>query len=105
MSHMSWIEFVMLWLGVFVTMLILGLAMVATMKRHPHDYSDDEAIPAYEYGYSGGYAVTVDGELATDDIEDYLADQVAVHGGRIEATDFGYRHIWADGTRKVYQEA
>lgn len=103
---MSWFEFVMLWLGVFITMLVLGLAMVATMKRHPHDYSDDEAIPAYEYGYGSGYGVTFDREFETDDIDAYLAEQVNLHGGRVEMIPLGgYRHIWADGTRKVYQEA
>lgn len=92
-------------IGLTVTAAIivpLGIWMVAQMLRHEYigieDWADETPAPPT-------YAVTVDGSFRTDDIDAYLADEVARHGGRVEATTFGYRHIWSDGTRKVYWEA
>lgn len=83
--------------GVVVAMLLMA------NRRQRVDENDDEtdSQPAYRMKP----VVTWERELETDGIDGYLANEVETHGGYIETTAAGYRHIWADGTRKVYQEA
>ena len=96
-------------IGMAVGMLfgVLGGAVVAMLllasnrQRVAEDEDENNIQPVYQLTPT----VTREGEFVTDDIEDYLAAQVELRGGRIEMTNCGYRHIWADGTRKVYWEA
>lgn len=99
-------SFLLLWVVTFAVMLALGVLMARVIAQHPQAVGDDATIIITpdddEVVCSFKPMFVPENYIPEDDIDAYLDEQVAAHGGRVEITDFGYRHIWADGTRKVY---